>query len=53
MISNIGYGHARTSMGQLKLQLNYTNQCANVPVLMSWRFTEGGLYSENFTIPAP
>jgi hypothetical protein len=37
-------------MGQLQVQLNYTDQCVCVLVLMQWRLTKGGLYSENFTI---
>jgi len=52
MISTIGYAHACTSTGQLQLQLDFTDQSAYVLVLMSWRFTKGGLYSEHFTTQA-
>ena len=51
-ISTIGYAHACTSMGQSQLQLNDTDQCVYVLVLVSWRFTKGGLYSEHFTVTA-
>jgi hypothetical protein len=52
MISTIDYAHACTSVGQLQLQLNYTEQCVYVLVVMSRRVTKGGLYSKHFTILA-